>query len=375
MQITSYIVSANTDYRTLSILDCETMKNTQKASTALIPVAASLPVTLTERERFYLAASRADRTRQSYGRAWVQFQAWCEARQLEALPASPDTVAAWIVDLADGKGTEGGKQLSRSTVNQYLSAVVLAHHTAGYPLDRKHPRIAAMWQGISRTKAKGHTKRKAKALMADELRALVDGLDQAKTLDARDAALLTLGWAAALRRSELIGLDWSKQGDGVGFVSVEDRGLVVTLATSKGSQTEAVTIVVPCEDMRTACDAVERWAAAAGLQPGQPVFRPIDKGGTIAAGRLTDRSVSRIVKARIHKLAVDQGKTDDEAEAIAEAFSGHSMRAGYATTAGAHDEPAYRIQQRMRHKSADTTTGYIRAGEQWTKSGLKGFGF
>ena len=51
------------------------------------------------------------------------------------------------------------------------------------------------------------------------------------------------------------------------------------------------------------------------------------------------------------------------------------MRPGYATTAGAHDEPAYRIQQRMRHKSADTTTGYIRAGEQWTKSGLKGFGF
>jgi hypothetical protein len=47
------------------------------------------------------------------------------------------------------------------------------------------------------------------------------------------------------------------------------------------------------------------------------------------------------------------------------------MRAGYATTAGAHDEPTYRIQQRMRHKSADTTTGYIRAGEQWTKSGLK----
>ena len=56
-------------------------------------------------------------------------------------------------------------------------------------------------------------------------------------------------------------------------------------------------------------------------------------------------------------------------------LSGHSMRAGYATTAGAHDEPAYRIQERMRHKSADTTTGYIRAGEQWTKSGLKGFGF
>jgi hypothetical protein len=50
----------------------------------------------------------------------------------------------------------------------------------------------------------------------------------------------------------------------------------VTLPTSKGSQTEAVTIVVPCQDMRTACDALERWVAVAGLQPEQPVFRPID---------------------------------------------------------------------------------------------------
>jgi hypothetical protein len=51
------------------------------------------------------------------------------------------------------------------------------------------------------------------------------------------------------------------------------------------------------------------------------------------------------------------------------------MRAGYATTAAEHDEPGYRIQQRMRHKSMDTTGGYIRAGQQWSKSGLKGFGF
>jgi hypothetical protein len=82
--------------------------------------------------------------------------------------------------------------------------------------------------------------------------------------------------------------------------------------------------------------------ATADLQPGQPVFRPIDKGGTIGPDRLTDRSISRIVKARIRKLAIAKGKTEREAETIAEAFSGHSRRAGYATTAGAHDEPAYR---------------------------------
>ena len=67
---------------------------------------------------------------------------------------------------------------------------------------------------------------------------------------------------------------------------------------------------------------------------------------------------------------VAKGKSPVEAEALAAGFSGHSMRAGYATTAGELDEAGYRIQHRMRHKSMDTTSGYIRSGEQWTKSGL-----
>jgi site-specific recombinase XerC len=265
--------------------------------------------------------------------------------------------------------------LSRATINQYLSAVVLAHHTAGHALDRKHPIIAATWQGISRTKAKAGGVRKAAALMGSDLQTLVEGLELDRALDARDAALLTLGWAAALRRAEIIGLDWMRQNQGTGFVQIEERGLVVTLGTSKGSQEAATVIVLPCSDMRTACDALERWAAAASLQPGQPVFRYVNKGGAIAAERLSERSVARIVQARIFKLAIARGKGEVEAREIARKFSGHSMRAGYATTAGEHDVPGYRIQQRMRHRSMDTTGGYIRAGQQWTKSGLKGFGF
>ena len=48
-------------------------------------------------------------------------------------------------------------------------------------------------------------------------------------------------------------------------------------------------------------------------------------------------------------------KSEAEARKLVAADSSHSMRAGYATTAGEHDEPGYRIQQRMRHMSIDTT--------------------
>jgi integrase len=85
--------------------------------------------------------------------------------------------------------------------------------------------------------------------------------------------------------------------------------------------------------------------------------------------------VARIIKARLKQAAIAKGKSVAEADKLVAEFSGHSLRSGYATTAAEHDEPSYRIQQRMRHRSMDTTGGYIWAGQQWTKSGLKGFGF
>ena len=53
-----------------------------------------------------------------------------------------------------------------------------------------------------------------------------------------------------------------------------------------------------------------------------PIFRPIDKGGTVRASRLTDRSVANIVKAYAERAGFD-----------ASMFSGHSLRAGFLTSA------------------------------------------
>jgi hypothetical protein len=119
----------------------------------------------------------------------------------------------------------------------------------------------------------------------------------------------------------------------------------VILRTSKASQTGAVKIAVPCDVMPAACAALKLWAEEAKLQPGEPVFRPIDKGQRIGAGRLTDGSVARIIKARVRAFHIARGKSEGEAEAIAAQMSGHWMRAGYATAAAFADVPSYRIQQ------------------------------
>jgi hypothetical protein len=161
----------------------------------------------------------------------------------------------------------------------------------------------------------------------------------------------------------------------LGFLRTEERGLVVVLARSKGSQEDAVDVVVPCTEMPTASAAVEAWVERANLQPGEPVFRPIDKGQRIGADRLTDHSVSRIIKARVRAYAIANGMSKAEAAELVARVSGHSLRAGYATAAAAKDVPSYRIQQHTRHKSAEMVARYIREADKWTKNGLKGVGF
>jgi hypothetical protein len=100
-----------------------------------------------------------------------------------------------------------------------------------------------------------------------------------------------------------------------------------------------VIIVVPSTDMPAACDAIAWWAQVANLAPGEAVFRPVDQRQIIGSTRLTDHSVSCIVKERVRLLARVRGKTVEEAAELVIRFSGHSMRAGYATSAAAADVP------------------------------------
>jgi hypothetical protein len=90
---------------------------------------------------------------------------------------------------------------------------------------------------------------------------------------------------------------------------------------------------------------------------------------------MTDRSVARIVKSRVKDLVKQRGRSEAETDELVELISGHSLRAGYATSAAARNMPAYRIQSHTRHKSAEVVSGYIREADKWTKSGLDGVGF
>ena len=174
-------------------------------------------------------------------------------------------------------------------------------------------------------------------------------IDTATLAGQRDRALLLLGFAAALRRSELVALN------------VEDlefdtaRGLKLTIRKSKTDQQQAgAQVAVPYarETDRCAVRALSQWLQAAKIHRG-PVFRRMRRGDTVGQERLTDQSVALIIKSRARAAHLP-------AELLPK-LCGHSLRAGYATAAAAAEIEERKIANVTRHKNITVLRRYIRA--------------
>jgi integrase len=333
----------------------------------------ALPAILVATAKDYQREALAERTRQAYAGAWRLFLAWCEALGRRPLPANSDTVAAWLACLADG--SDGKKPRTAATIRLYLAAVAYVHKVNDQPFSTAHPEIKAAVAGINRTKAKTDVPRRATPIMGEQLFRMLRSFDPARPADARDGAMLALGWSGALRRSELVCLDWEHLGDGLGFVRVDERGVEITLMTSKASQEAATVIAIPFADMPAAAQWMKHWADAANLQPRAPVFVQLTRSGRILRERLTGRSVSDIIKRRVRAFCRGDGKSKAEAEAMVACYSGHSLRRGFCTTGSENGISLEVMAGHTRHASLQTLKSYIDVANKWKRSALKGIGF
>ncbi len=309
-------------------------------------------------------AGRSENTWKQYASTVGLFCDWCADRQLAPLPASSETLKAWIVWLArDG--------YANATIRAYVSGLCTWHRLQGHSINR-----APLWETLKGIQRLAPPQRKIRPLLAEELRGILDMLDDGKAADLRDGALLCVGWANAMRRSELVGLDWHRLGvgsDGTGSLTWAHDGLSVELARSKSDQERAVSLDIPTADMPSAAKWVLAWIKRAKIKPGEPVFRPIFCVGEvtrISARRLTDKSAAAIVRKRVIALDVARGVDEVTAFARAQDFSGHSLRAGYCTSAARAGTPEYLIRKRSRHRSAEVVAGYVRAAETREQHGL-----
>jgi site-specific recombinase XerD len=279
-------------------------------------------------------AEKAASTRKAYGTDYRLFKAWCDAKGVSSLPAAPETVAAYIAAEA--------QTAKPSTIGRRVAAIRYAHKLAGIQTPTDAEGVKATMRGIRRTFGSARNK-KAPAVAAKMLGMVATAPDSLAGL--RDRALLLLGFAGAFRRSELVALD-------VVDIEETETGLLVTIRGSKTDQErQGITIAIARGDIACPVKALREWLDAAGIEAG-PLFRPINKAGTVAASRLTCRSVANFVKAYAGRAGYD-----------ASTFSGHSLRSGFLTSAAGKGASIFKMMDVSRHKSVDTLRGYVRDAE------------
>lgn len=321
---------------------------TRTATTLATVTSASLSTelgTLAEKAYGYLDASKADATRKAYTRDVATFGAWCSSKGLVAMPAEPSTVGLYLAHLA-----EAGRKVS--TIERALAAIAGEQRAAGHAWPKGHPAIRGVMSGIRRTVGVAPS-RKA-PVMGAELGRLVGTLG-VDVSGLRDRALLTLGWFGAFRRSELVALD-------VADLRFTDEGLVVTVRRSKTDQEgQGIEKGIPYAGNAAVCPvrAVRAWLGASGVTAG-PLFRGVDKHGHVSGERMADRTVARIVQ----RAAKDAGLEGDVA--------GHSLRAGFATTAAAKGKSLDAIMRQTGHRSERVARGYIRHGSVFVDNAAAG---
>jgi site-specific recombinase XerD len=296
--------------------------------------APAIPAADAERARSYANAEKAVATRRAYGTDFVLFRAWCEERQLDTLPASSVTVAAFLAH-------EASRNVKASTIGRRTAAIRYAHKLAGLATPTDDELVKATVRGIRRTLGTAKTK-KAPAT-AERLLAMAANTGVGlKGL--RDRALLLLGFAGAFRRSELVALN---------IEDVEDLqdGMKITIRHSKTDQEGAgQTIAIPFGKIACPIAALKEWIAAAGITAGK-IFRSVNRHGRLGE-RLTDQSVSDIVKEHAERLRLNPKQ-----------FAGHSLRAGFLTSAASRGASIFKMMDVSRHRSVDTLRGYVRDAE------------
>jgi integrase len=188
---------------------------------------------------------------------------------------------------------------------------------------------------------------------------MLDTLDRGTLRGLRDRAMLLLGFAGGLRRSEIVGLDVGadQTEDGRGWIEILDKGLLVTLRGKTGWR--EVEIGRGSSDATCPVVALQTWLTLARIGHG-PLFRRVTGNGKgVGADRLNDQQVARLVKRTALAAGIRGDLTESERHTR---FAGHSLRAGLASSA--EIEERY-VQKQLGHASAEMTRRYQRRRDRF----------
>lgn len=291
-------------------------------------------------------------TRLAYQKGWDRFVDYCDSEGIgDPLSAGPNDVAGFLVYLATRPSPKSGLLLSMGTVTLYKSAVNQRFLEAGRESPTNHRVVRSELRRLGRLK--GSAGRKVEALREYQIEAMLKACPNS-LIGRRDAAVIAVGFAAALRRSEICNL----MVDDAEFLdTIEHRGECMRL-TIRQSKTDQVGKgqQVPVIDGKVIrpITRLKLWLEYSGITSG-PLFQTVKRGGHLRGKPMHHSDIPRIVKQYAQSAGMNPSHV-----------SGHSLRAGFVTSAAVHHARLDKIMAITRHRSPATVMGYIRDADAFT---------
>ncbi|HEX5166407.1 MAG TPA: tyrosine-type recombinase/integrase [Thermomicrobiales bacterium] len=234
-----------------------------------------------------IADDERDNTTRAYAADWRDWEGWCGRRGFRSIPASPEAIALYLRGLDNAGRRYSTIRRRLAAINQRHRAAKLASPTSDALVHDVMDDIREMQDlaQIGKTPLLTHDLRRMLAVLP----ASVSGI--------RDRALLLVGFAGGLRRSELVALD-------IDDIERQPDEMLVRLPAGRGRSPRETVVELPRQPEPATCAvaATEAWLDAGSLSDG-PLFRSINRHGQIGERRLSDKSVALIVK----RVAEDAG--------------------------------------------------------------------
>ncbi|HET7355349.1 MAG TPA: tyrosine-type recombinase/integrase [Nocardioidaceae bacterium] len=313
-------------------------------STSLMPAPDAapepllLPVALTEadanRISAAISAARTESTRRVYAYTWGRWARWCAARNLSPLPGDPAALCAYLTERA-------AAGIAVSSLDGACTAIRHVHRMHGLDDPVASETVRQVRLGLRRTYGTA-PRRLARPLSTGDIRQILHGIDRTTPVGVRDAALILLGYASAMRRSEIVALT---------LLDVEEKpdGLLVTDRRSdQEGHSQIVAVARGSHPETDPLAAMAAWRRLRGHDPG-PLFTRFFRS-RISLHPLSGDAIARMLRTRAHDAGLDATRV-----------TAHSLRAGHATTAALGGVPLARIAAQTRHKDLSVLVNrYIR---------------
>ena len=295
-----------------------------------------------------LRSSKANNTIRAYKSDFKDFRAFCVKNGFKSLPTEPKIVSLYITHLSI-------KDAKMSTLRRRLVSIGVIHKLKGHYLDTKHPIIIENLMGIKRKK--GNFQRGKKPILINQLKAIVNVIDNEKTEEIkkiRNKTIILIGFGGGFRRAELVSIDY----EDLEFVP---EGVKIIVRKSKTDQFgEGMIKGLPYFTNETYCPVLhlKKWLELSSIKSG-PIFRRFSKSFKLSDNRLTDQSVALLIKNYLSLAGIENKN-----------YSGHSLRSGFATVTAESGADERSIMTMTGHKTTQMVRRYIKEANLFKNNAL-----